>query len=209
MLDWRVALPPRVAAAVRRCRPRLGATLLRGPWGGWTWLTAPAVVVAAHGAPGASSALLLAVGLAAVLGVHAATWLRWRSTAAQDPRVPVLLGLERTRARFNALAPRLQVRATERAAGLRKTDPVVDQAQATRRGIDCLAHALGRALSQQPPIGQGRSGWAGSRGGLADHAEDLKRLAGRVAQLETSLAGDVLIDPPPEHSTVLPFPRRS
>lgn len=208
MPDWHLSLPPRVEAAVQRAQPRLAATLLRGPWGGWTWLAAPAVVFAAREAPGASAALLLVVGLASVLGIHAATWLLWRWGAARDPRVPVLLGLERTRARFNALAPQLQVRETERAAGLRESDPAVDEAHATRRGLDGLAHALGRALSQQPPIGQRRSGWAGSRGGLTDHAEDLKRLAQRVAQLETDLADVILLASPSEGSAVLPFPRR-
>ncbi len=201
MTDWRIALPPRVDAALQRARPRLGATLVRGPWGGWTWLAGPALFLAAP------DTLAVAIGLVGVLGVHAATWFHWRATAARDPRGPVLLGLERTRTRFNALEPQIRVREMELSAGLRTTDPVMDHALATRRGLDGFAHAVGRALSQQPPIGQRRTGWTGSRGGLENHGEDLKRLSQRVAQLEKSLEGVILTETLAERS-VLPFPRR-
>lgn len=209
MTNLVLVLPPRVAAAVRRARPGLWATLLQGPAGGYTWLVLPALVLAAQGTSRQAQGVLLATGLACVLLLHALSWARLRSAAARDPRVPVLLGLARTVERFNALAPQARIRATEAAAGLHPHSSAAEDAQATGRGLDGLAHALGRALAQQPDIGNQRTGWAGSVGGLDGHAQDLKRLARRVDTLERALSDVVVVATPPDSGSVLRFdPKR-
>ena len=192
MLDWHVALPPRVAAAVRRCRPRLAATLLRGPWGGWTWLAAPAGVVAARGAPGAPQrAVGGGVGCCA-RGARSdvASLAVGSGTGPAGARAPG------PRANPNALQrPRATASGPGNGAGRRPSEdrpgrgPCAGDATRNRWPRPCSREGAVPTTHGRP----GRSGWAGSREGWLITPKT-STPAGRVAQLETSLR-DVLIDP--------------
>lgn len=185
----RVALPPHLAAQVRRARPQLGRVLAVGPASGLTWLLPVALAGAAQAAPEAGAALLAGgVGVVGVLLLHAGTWLWRRHSVARDARAATVRGLAKLAGSCNAALAAARVEDARAQAGLGGDAAAAEAVYAICRAARGLVSATDRELRRQPAIGRGgRSTWAGRGGALADHRRDLLRLAGRLVEVEAAL----------------------
>jgi hypothetical protein len=195
-----LTLPRHLAAQVERASPKLLRLLAVGPASGATWLFAAAFWLVG------GRLSLFGFGIAAVLGIHAATWWARRLGAARDRRAPVVRGLSRLVARCNAALPAARLLDAQVQAGLSREDELVAAFYAARRAIDGLMQATDRALRQQPPIGRaGGSAWLGTGGELGDLAHQLRRVGDQFVAVERRLPPLVEAAPPP---TPLQFPAK-